>query len=172
MYETAKKERIKKGHHTVKAGEMQNQLLVLISGIFRGYVIDENGQDITDCFAYQAGDIVAGCNGLTEPSLVEIESLTECELIRVPTSVLFELMEQYPLMHQIYNQILTEALKRHWELKRMLYQPAMQRYQWFLDRYPGLIDRVSNKYIASFLGMTPVTLSRLRRHLREHNDDI
>ena len=44
---------------------------------------------------------------------------------------------------------------------------AMQRYQWFLEAYPGFIDKVSNKHIASFLGMTPVTLSRLRRVLRE-----
>ena len=44
---------------------------------------------------------------------------------------------------------------------------AMQRYQWFLEEYPGIIHRVSHKYIASFLGMTPVTLSRLRKTLRE-----
>ena len=43
----------------------------------------------------------------------------------------------------------------------------MERYQWFLARYPGLISTVNNKHIASFLGMTPVTLSRLRRQVRE-----
>ena len=43
----------------------------------------------------------------------------------------------------------------------------MGRYQWFLKKYPGLIDEVSNKHIASFLGMTPVTLSRLRQKLKE-----
>lgn len=61
-------------------------------------------------------------------------------------------------------------MKSHWELKRVLNScTAVQRYQWFLEEYPGLIDRVSNKYIASFLGMTPVTLSWLRRTLREEN---
>ena len=70
----------------------------------------------------------------------------------------------------LYNQMLIAALKAHWELKRVLNSyTAAERYQWFLDKYPGLIDKVSNKYIASFLGMTPVTLSRLRRMLREKN---
>ena len=43
----------------------------------------------------------------------------------------------------------------------------MQRYQWFLENYPGLIHTLNNKHIASFLGMTPVTLSRLRHQLRK-----
>lgn len=39
---------------------------------------------------------------------------------------------------------------------------ATQRYDWFCKEYPGLIERVNNRYAASYLGMTPVTFSRLR----------
>ncbi|MEQ2617002.1 hypothetical protein AAAT94_07475 [Intestinimonas aquisgranensis] len=42
----------------------------------------------------------------------------------------------------------------------------MERYQWFLEAYPGLIDQVTHRYVASFLEMSPVTLSRLRSALR------
>ena len=46
----------------------------------------------------------------------------------------------------------------------MMYQyNAQERYEWFLKKYPGVIDLISHKYIASFLGMNPVTLSRLRK---------
>ena len=59
-------------------------------------------------------------------------------------------------------------MRVHWEIKTITTQhTAIERYQWFLKAYPGLIDHVSNKHIASFLGMTPVTLSRLRRAIRE-----
>lgn len=167
MLAVAKQEHLKKGERVVEAGEIQNQLSFLVSGILRGYVIDENGQDITDCFAYQPGDAVMGCNGLNEPSQINIEALTDCELIRAPVSILTDLMEHSPVMLQVYSKLLLESLERHWGMKRILYQSAMQRYQWFLATYPGLVDRVSNKYIASFLGITPVTLSRLRRQLRE-----
>ena len=71
-------------------------------------------------------------------------------------------------MLQLYNKLLLIGLDRHWQEKiNLLSCSAMQRYLWFLENYPNLIDLVGNKYIASFLGMTPATLSRLRRRLRE-----
>ena len=77
-------------------------------------------------------------------------------------------MKEYPQLIGIYNAMLRDALKQHWEVKHIVCQhPAMERYLWFCKTYPGLIEQVRNKYIASFLGMSPVTLSRLRRTLRE-----
>ena len=68
----------------------------------------------------------------------------------------------------IYNAMLQDSLKEHWENKIALGQySAIARYQWFLKTYPGIIDRVPHRYVASFLGMTPVSLSRIRRELRE-----
>lgn len=165
-------EHLKKGDRIVEVGEKQRQIPFLVSGVLRGFVVDENGQDITDCFAWKCGDIVRGCNGLRDPSQINIEALTDCELIQVPASVLEDLLERDPKLVQAYNIVLAKALKEHWETKRTLYLSAMQRYQWFLNTYPGLIDSVSNKHIASFLGMTPVTLSRLRRRLREEHKEV
>ena len=69
---------------------------------------------------------------------------------------------------EVYNRLLMAALDRHWEIKMLLYRcTAMERYQWFMSHYADIASIVSNRYIASFLGMTPVTLSRLRRKLRE-----
>lgn len=44
---------------------------------------------------------------------------------------------------------------------------AVQRYQWFLKRYPGIVDCINIKYITSFLGMTPETLSRARKAIAD-----
>ena len=170
LFADARQLHLKKGDCLMQAGEVQTHLSFLGSGILRGYVIDENGQDITDCFAYHSGDAIIGCNGFDEPSLVSFEALSDCELVQVPMDSVYDVMTRYPQAMHIYTKLLQQALKRHWSMKRVLYQSAMQRYLWFLDTYPGLIDCVSNKYIAMFLGITPVTLSRLRRRLREEDD--
>lgn len=164
----AKIEHWKKGSMILEVGEPQTQVSFLVEGILRGFVVDINGKDITDCFAFRYGDVVTGCNEFGEPSQINIEALTDCALLQIPVAVLERFMQQYPTLLRVYNKILRQALKRHWETKKVIYQPAMQRYQWFLAAYPGLIDAVSNKYIASYLGITPVTLSRLRRQLREN----
>ena len=46
----------------------------------------------------------------------------------------------------------------------------MERYQWFRQAYPGLSEKISNRYIASFLNMTPVTLSRLKQELKKQGE--
>ena len=51
----------------------------------------------------------------------------------------------------------------HWDIKRAVSQKtARERYVWFLKAYPGVIDLIPHRYIASYLGMTPITLSRVR----------
>lgn len=160
-------ERVKQGEMLVRVGELPTSVIFLIEGIVRGYIVDEAGREMTDCFAFEQGDVLVGCNGFNGPSLINFEALTDCSILRVPCAALMQMLQTYPEMLLAYSNSLSEALNRHWQIKRVLYQPAMQRYLWFLKSYPGLIDVICNKHIASFLGITPVSLSRLRRILRE-----
>lgn len=161
--------------HVYEKGELaaemevpQTQLPILVDGLFRGFLLDREGLDITDCFVYRRGDVVMGCNEMGAPSCISIEAVQPSRCLLLSISTVRELMRENPVLLEIYNQQLMAALGRHWEEKMLLHQcAAMERYQWFLARYPGLISTVNNKHIASFLGMTPVTLSRLRRQVRE-----
>lgn len=105
---------------------------------------------------------------LNVPSPMAIEILEEGTFFCISISTVLELQKKYLEITLFYNQLLVKALNEHWRLKQVLNQyTATQRYQWFLKEYPGLIYRVKDKFIASFLGMTPVTLSRLRKTLKE-----
>lgn len=159
-------EQVKRRELLVEVGEIPTSVFFLVDGIVRGYVVDETGREMTDCFAYEPGDVILGCNGFNGPSFINFEALTDCTVLRIPYIALMQMLQTYPEMLLVYSRSLIEALNRHWQIKRVLYQPAMQRYLWFLETYPGLIDAISNKHIASFLGITPVSLSRLRGQLR------
>ena len=63
---------------------------------------------------------------------------------------------------RIYNKMLSISLKKVIEHNRILSDYEVQeRYQWFLETYPGLFELVRKKDVASFLGMTPESLSRV-----------
>ena len=163
---------VHQGELLLREGEPQTQLPLLVSGIIRGFYFDVNGQEITDCFAVRPGiPVVAGAD-FCRPSPIYLDALTDCELMTIPTQEVVRLLDQYPELLRLYNQMLVDSFTMHWEIKTTRCRStAMQRYQWFLRTYPGLIHRISSKCVASFLGMTPVTLSRLRRALREQQPE-
>ncbi|MCD8230941.1 MAG: Crp/Fnr family transcriptional regulator [Clostridiales bacterium] len=161
---------VKKGEFLVRAGESQPDICFLMEGLLRGFFLDANGKDVTDCFGYRCGTAsMAFCQldaGNISPMTIEI--LEDSVFFCIPILLILQLQDQYPEIVKFYNKILISALNEHWQMKQILHQyTAIQRYQWFLSEYPGLAERVSNKNIASFLRMTPVTLSRIKRAIRE-----
>ena len=160
-------EAVKKGQRLISMGEQMQGLPILVTGVLRGFLVDESGRDITDCFIYQKGEVIMGSCKPGEPSLIHMEAITDCQVVIVSIKRLQQMMEE-PALLRLHNGQLYEALRRHWQMKMQMYQSdAMTRYQWFLYTYPGLEEQISGKHLASFLGMTPVTLSRLRRKIRE-----
>ena len=125
-------------------------------------------REITDCFAVQPGIPVMTSADLQAPSPLSMDAMVDSDFLTIPIPEIQRLLERYSELQRLYNQLLIASFSMHWEIKLTLCRDtAMQKYQWFLQKYPGLVDQISNKYIASFLGMTPVTLSKLRRVLRE-----
>ena len=157
-----------KGELLVRQGDRQTDFLFLVSGIFRGYYLDVNGKEVTDCIGFKSGTpaMSSAIDNVISP--ISIEAVVESVFLRIDGAKLIPLIERSPLLLKIYNEVLQTAMQIHWALKVTVTQrTALERYQWFLENYPGLIDQVSNKHIASYLGMTPVTLSRMRRMMRE-----
>lgn len=160
--------KLKKNVRFFHEGEVPRQVAFLMSGIVRGYTVDANGRDVTDCFCYQFGDPVIPGVPLGDPAKLNVETVAASELLYIPMEDVIALMGQYRELWGTYNRLLVRAYNEHLELKSMLYKcEARERYQWFLDRHPHIVGKVSNKHVASFLDMNPVTLSRLRRTLRE-----
>lgn len=167
---------VKKGTIIQNIGDINTELHWLEQGLFRGYFLDVKGHEITDCFGFISGIPLISCLDLSLPAPVCIEALEDSTIVSVPLKMIFQLLEKNMELISLYNRSLQQSLTLHWENKIMLMQyTAIDRYLWFLKRFPGLIDRVSHKYIASFLGITPVSLSRIRKAIRQNEiqlDDI
>lgn len=153
---------VAKGTMLARCGEPQTHIFFLLEGVFRGFFLDIDGREITDCLGYRCGDVAMASFGLNNPAQTNVEMMTAGKVLSLPANGLAALMQKYPEVLVVYNQLLTKSLEMNWEMKIVLYQrTAKERYAWFQKKYPGLIDRISNKYIASFLRMNPVTFSRL-----------
>ena len=84
----------------------------------------------------------------------------------IPINKLLVLQKEYPEITGFYNLILMDEYEKQWQIKNMLYlESAEERYDWFLKHYPGTIDKISHTIIASFLRMSPVTISRVRKKM-------
>lgn len=162
----AELKRLKKGELLIREGEQQSKVFFLVKGILRGYFFDANGREITDCFGVQSGTPAMPANAMDAPSSINIEALEDGELLGISIETVNQLLDRYPELWRVYRTLSENSLEYHWEKMAAHQNSAMERYQWFLNKYPDLIDRIKGKYIASFLGITPVTLSRLRRELK------
>lgn len=153
---------VKKGEYLIRQGQQAEYLFFLIEGICRGFFVDINGKDITDCLMYKSGTPIMATSDLSNTSQITIEALVNSTVLCVSLEGFKNLLECFAEVNALYRHLLQNSNDLHRSLKIMAYQfTAMQRYHWFLKNYPGIIDKISHKYIASYLNMSPVTLSRL-----------
>lgn len=159
---------LKKGEYLIREGESQTAASFLCSGVLRGFAVDVDGHETTGCFFARPGIPAMPVARLDVPSPLTLEALTPTTVASIDFEKVNELLSTSIAANQLYIRLLGIGWQVNWEVKEVLTQmKARERYLWFLETYDGLIDKVPNKHIASFLGMTPVTLSRLRGILRD-----
>ena len=154
----------RQGQSINEVWEKDYYIRFLISGVVRGYIINNPGEETTVDFALQPGSLIAGSRMLDgSASEISLEALEECELFSIPIDIINELRTKYQELSDLQTYLLAQSALHHWKMRKMLYlKTAQERYEWLTREYPGLIEKVKHKYIASFLGISPVTLSRIR----------
>lgn len=155
-------ESVRKGQVLFQRGVKPSHICLLVDGIFRGFFLDTDGKEITDCLVATPGYPLMPDSDLTTASNVTMEALTDAEVFLLSLSDFFALVQRHAEIQALYQKMMLYSWRYHHQLKLMMYQySAADRYHWFLRYYPGAMDRISHRYVASFLNMTPVTLSRL-----------
>lgn len=158
---------LERGDHLLRVGDLQQSIGFLVSGVIRSYTISKEGRDDTDCLVVEPGRILTHCKDFDEPSPIDVEALTPSEVVTLDVRLVRRLVDSDPHASQFYIRALQDSLQAHWKVKTAVTQnDARDRYLWFIENYPGLEREIPDRYIASFLKMTTVTLSRTRSSLR------
>lgn len=155
---------LKKDDYFSKAGRISDRIAFVSTGLLRSfYTIKEKE---TTTFFQMPGALAAALPSFLQmkPALENIQALEQSELIVINRKDLFKLYDQDWKWQQV-GRVLIEHYYVRMEERLIIFQsqPAQNRYEYFLKEYPELIKSVPLYYIASFLGMSPETLSRIRK---------
>ena len=157
----------RKRQFLLQAGDPCVKNSFVVEGCFRAYVVDTDGKEHNLQFAVENGwTLDMGSLYKEEPSEMNIEALENSSVLQIDRKAFYELYDHFPVFDR-YFRILAEnayiAVQKR--LVRSHSFTAEARYLDFIARYPHLLNRISDAKIASFLGMTPEFLSKLRRNL-------
>lgn len=153
----------------LSAGEICNFEAYINKGCIREYFIDGEGMELTLQFATEdwwVSDITSFEDQI--PSDMYIETLEDCELLVLTRQSKENLINEVPQLERMFRLMIQRHLsKLQKRLFKTVSSTAMDQYIEFVTRYPTISQRVSQQYIASYLGITPEFLSRLRaKHLK------
>ncbi|GAB3959424.1 Crp/Fnr family transcriptional regulator [Spirosoma harenae] len=164
----AKHKRIAKGAYFAEAGKISTQIGYVTDGVFRVCYYDKLGDSFTRYFVYENRFVVDTASFRDEmPSAEYIEAITDCQLVVFSKEDFAQLAALIPGWQDIFVKITSYVLENKLKFtSNMLVQDAQKRYLNFLDHYPGLANRVPLNMLASYLGITPSSLSRIRKNIR------
>lgn len=145
-------------------GKTSPKLYLIEEGTIREYFIDQKGNDISTWFGFENDIAVILSSFLSnEPSYTGLQALENCTLYSLTRDELFKMYEQFPDMERL-SRLITEhyfiTTERHHYGFRHL--NASERYKELIENQPKILHRISLSHIASYLGISLETLSRIR----------
>ncbi|MBL4677437.1 MAG: Crp/Fnr family transcriptional regulator [Mucilaginibacter sp.] len=162
--ETFTREEIPAKTLLVKEGALAKRLFYIESGCCRCWFISSDGKEVTMNFGFD-GNFVSSMESIIAdaPSWYNVETLEPCVVYAIPLSKFKELKAASKDFQDVYHGYIEQRLLHYQQLfiSRIKDNPE-KRYKELLAEHPEIIRRIPQHYIASFLGITSVSLSRIR----------
>jgi CRP-like cAMP-binding protein len=157
--------KLRKRQYLLQEGDASKYIAFVEKGMLRSYTVDEKGVEHIMQFAFEGWWINDQYSFLTgEPSSYNIDALEDCELLLLSRAAEEQLLEQVPKVERYFRILLQNSLiAMQRRLAGSLSQPAEKRYTDLVQSCPSIPQRVPQHMMASFLGITPETLSRIRK---------
>ncbi len=160
---------LKPGDFIERSGEPSLYFIHVVSGCLMTYYCDAGGGEQVIQFAtasWWTGDLHSFTKNL--PSIYSTRALTESDVFLLTKTDLDQFLDKVPKFEKYFRILYQNSIVAHQHRLIQAYSAtAEERYQTFREKYPSLEQYVPQKYIASYLGVTPEFLSKIRRRLME-----
>jgi CRP-like cAMP-binding protein len=157
-----------KKSYFIREGQIPNELGFVLSGLFRYVYISEQGKELTKVFMPEKSFISSYSAMISQTaSFFFIEAIEQSKVLVISNNNWEKLKTQNPK----WNLLLIKLLEKGYAVKEkrereFLLLDAESRYKIFLEEYPSLENKVKQNMIASYLGITPIALSRIRKKMQ------
>ncbi|WP_323757759.1 Crp/Fnr family transcriptional regulator [Roseivirga sp.] len=157
--------KVKKGARFIEAGETPKIFGFVTQGLFRFLYTDQEGKEYTKVFMPENSFVSAySAMVLNQASHFSIEALENSEVLAISYVDWLKLKESNPCWNELLIKVLEKAfIMKEARERELLFLDAESRYQIFLERFPNLEHRLKQHMIASYLGIAPESLSRVRK---------
>ena len=156
---------IKKNKDLQTIGHTCKTIYFITKGVARIYYF-KDGIDITEQFFFE-NNIIARIESLFtgKPSRKAIQILEDAEIIAINSTQLFKLYDTFPEIERLFRKIFEAAyVETVNRIEGIQFHSAEERYNALVNEAPNVLMRVPLKHVASYLGITQVSLSRIRGH--------
>jgi len=160
--------KLRKRQYLLQQGDVCKYVAFVEKGLLRSYTVNDRGTEHITQFAFEGWWIADQFSFLTgEPSEYNIEAMEDCELLLLTKRAEEEMLEKIPKLERYFRILLQNSLiATQKRLASSLSQTAEERYSELIKACPETLPhRIPQHMMASFLGITPETLSRIRRQM-------
>lgn len=158
---------LKKEDYFSEAGKVPKEVGFVVEGVIRGCYYNNKSDEITRCFISENSLVCDYVNLEANTSSSEyLQAITDCNLIVFSKKDWEELSHIIVGWDNIKNKMVQLCMYQKSRKGPVISQDATTRYLEFMENYPSLINRIPLAYIASYLGVTQQSLSRIRKNIR------